>query len=330
MSEIRKSLGICPQHDILFKELTVLEHLELFCRFKGVDNQQEIQQQTEELIEAIDLTEKRDTFAKNLSGGQKRKLSLAIALIGGSSVIMLDEPTSGMDLTARRRVWDMLRNYKRNRIIILTTHYMEEAEILADRIAILSEGQLYCLGSALFLKSRFNVGYNLKIIQKKGISHEQNKLLDEVVTRTVEGVTKLSQASSELSYSIPMEESKKFQRMFEELDARTYELGIETYGISVTNLEAVFLKIARGEDEPDEYSCRSASIAKHFEEDKETLPYEPERQTQDFNISEDRKTGVCYIFFTHFYALLEKRAIHSVRDYKGFCLEILLPLVLVL
>lgn len=74
---------------------------------------------------------------------------------------MLDEPTSGMDLTARRRMWDMLRKEKNNRIIILTTHYMEEADILADRIAIMAEGKVRCLGSSLFLKNRYGVGYNI-------------------------------------------------------------------------------------------------------------------------------------------------------------------------
>jgi len=93
----------------------------------------------------------------------KRKLSLAIALIGDSKVVMLDEPTSGMDLTARRKMWDMLKNNKRGRIIILTTHYMEEADILADRIAIMSAGKLQCLGSSLFLKNKYGVGYSLTI-----------------------------------------------------------------------------------------------------------------------------------------------------------------------
>lgn len=88
----------------------------------------------------VDLYQYRNTIAKNLSGGSRRKLSVAIALIGGSKLVLLDEPTAGMDLTARRRLWNMLKNYKNNRIIILTTHYMDEADILGDRIGIMSEG----------------------------------------------------------------------------------------------------------------------------------------------------------------------------------------------
>jgi ATP-binding cassette subfamily A (ABC1) protein 3 len=78
--------------------------------------------------------------ARSLSGGNKRKLSVAISLIGGSKLVLLDEPTSGMDLSARRGLWEMLKNYKKNRIIILTTHYMDEADILGDRIGIMAKG----------------------------------------------------------------------------------------------------------------------------------------------------------------------------------------------
>ena len=102
-------------------------------------------------------------MAKSLSGGQKRKLSVAIALMGDSELVLLDEPTSGMDLTARRELWNMLKDEKQNRVIILTTHFMDEADILGDRIAIMADGRLVCLGSPLFLKNKFGVGYRLTI-----------------------------------------------------------------------------------------------------------------------------------------------------------------------
>lgn len=103
-----------------------------------------------------------------LSGGQRRKLSVAIALIGDAKIIMLDEPTSGMDTSTRRRFWEMVKQYKENRIIILTTHYMDEADILGDRICIMAEGSVQCCGSSLFLKNRFGVGYNLVLAKKQG------------------------------------------------------------------------------------------------------------------------------------------------------------------
>jgi ATP-binding cassette, subfamily A (ABC1), member 3 len=123
MNEVRKILGICPQHDVLFEKLTPKEHLEIFAAFKGMKSK-DIKAEVNKILDDINLTESKTHLAKNLSGGQKRKLSVGIAFIGNSQLILLDEPTSGMDLTARRGVWEMLKNYKMGKIVILTTHYM--------------------------------------------------------------------------------------------------------------------------------------------------------------------------------------------------------------
>ena len=130
----------------------------------------------DKMLKDIKLNDHEDVIAKNLSEGSKRKLSVAIALIGGSKLVLLDEPTSGMDLSSRRTLWNMLKNYKQGRIIILTTHYMDEADILGDRIGIMAEGRLICLGSSLFLKNRFGVGYNLTIVKKS--KEEKNPRLE--------------------------------------------------------------------------------------------------------------------------------------------------------
>ena len=135
MPQVRTMLGVCPQHDVLFEQLNPREHLEIFASFKGVPRAQ-VQAEVTQVLEQVDLIDYQAVRAKSLSGGQKRKLSVGIALIGGSKLVLLDEPTSGMDPTARRRLWDMLKSVKRDRILILTTHYMEEADILGDRIAI--------------------------------------------------------------------------------------------------------------------------------------------------------------------------------------------------
>lgn len=91
-----------------------------------------------------------------------------MAFTGGAKVIILDEPTSGMDTSARRYIWEMLKNYKSDRIILLTTHFMDEADYLGDRIAIMAGGKLAALGSNVFLKNKFGVGYNITFV-KKGI-----------------------------------------------------------------------------------------------------------------------------------------------------------------
>lgn len=111
----------------------------------------------------VGVMDKKNSLAQHLSGGNKRKLSVAIALCGDSKFVLLDEPTSGMDLQARRQLWNMLKENKKDRVIILTTHYMDEADILGDRIGIMANGKLTCLGTSIFLKSKFGIGYNLTI-----------------------------------------------------------------------------------------------------------------------------------------------------------------------
>ena len=126
------------------------------------------------MLKDVDLWEHRDTLAGQLSGGNKRKLSVAIALIGQSRLVVLDEPTAGMDLGARRKLWNMLKKYKEGRIIILTTHYMDEADILGDRVGIMNEGEITCVGTPLNLKSRYGTGYTLTVIKKGGCEVPEN------------------------------------------------------------------------------------------------------------------------------------------------------------
>ena len=153
---------------------------------------------------------------------------------------MLDEPTSGMDLGARRNLWDMLKSYKKDRIIILTTHYMDEADVLGDRIGIMCKGSLQCLGSSLFLKNRFGQGYKLTFVKKRRKSHPA---LEKFLQTYFSGIKKASEVHEEISFLIPKGQASNFAGFFETLDERLEEFDIRSYGVSMSSLEDVFLKI---------------------------------------------------------------------------------------
>eukprot|EP00118_Oscarella_pearsei_P002785 m.11554 g.11554 ORF g.11554 m.11554 type:complete len:2446 (+) comp23502_c1_seq1:90-7427(+) len=167
IDQIRKVLGLCPQHNVLFEKLTVEEHLGFFARMKGMKVKSEVKREVDQWLDDLGLTAKKKCKVSELSGGMKRKLSVAMAYIGGSKVVILDEPTAGVDPYARRGIWDLVAKHREGRTVILSTHYMDEADILGDRIAIIAHGKLCCAGSPLFLKRHFSDGYSLTLTKQK-------------------------------------------------------------------------------------------------------------------------------------------------------------------
>ena len=160
---IRKSLGVCTQKDLLYEFMDVREHLEFICGLKGIP-EGEIQTEVDRIIQSCCLENEKEKFSQNLSGGNKRKLSLAMALVGGSKIVFLDEPSSGLDPNSRRMIWDILEKVRdERRTIILTTHHLEEAEHLAQRIGIMAKGKLLTVGTNEFIKTQFGVGYHLQV-----------------------------------------------------------------------------------------------------------------------------------------------------------------------
>uniref|UniRef100_A0A672U723 ABC transporter domain-containing protein n=1 Tax=Strigops habroptila TaxID=2489341 RepID=A0A672U723_STRHB len=166
IDSIRKTMGMCPQHNVLFDILTVEEHVWFYGRLKGL-SEERVKAEMEQLIQDTGLPHKRREQTRNLSGGMQRKLSVAIAFVGGSRVVILDEPTAGVDPYSRRSIWELLLKYRKGRTIILSTHYMDEAELLGDRTAIISQGRLCCCGSPLFLKARLGTGYHLTLVKRE-------------------------------------------------------------------------------------------------------------------------------------------------------------------
>ncbi|KAF1780670.1 P-loop containing nucleoside triphosphate hydrolase [Phytophthora cactorum] len=254
MGEIRQSLGLCFQHDVLYSELTVEEHLLFYGRVKGYRGAA-LREEVNTKITEVGLTEKRRVFAGSLSGGMKRKLSVAICLLGDSSLVFLDEPTSGMDPYSRRSTWEILLNNRANRVMVLTTHFMDEADILGDRIAIMAEGQLRCCGSSLFLKNRYGAGYNFTLVKSSDPAAPcKEAQLQSLITARVSAAKVLSNVGAEIAFQLPLDSTASFPQLFEELDEKMRDLGVLSYGISVTTLEEVFIKVAEASDEDNQHT----------------------------------------------------------------------------
>ena len=270
MKELRKMMGVCPQHNILFPKLTAREHLSIFADFKGMPRKQ-IELEIDQLLKDLNMENKDKVLSKDLSGGYKRKLSLGIALVGGSKIVFLDEPSSGMDVTARREMWDMLKKYKNDRLIILTTHYMEEADNLGDRIGIMSRGKMLCCGTPDFLKNKYGDGYNLILVKE---NREDNRELESFITENVDGSRKVAEVSSEATYLLPKTASDEFPEFFRKLDNSLEQLGVTSYGVSMTTLEEVFLKVeSGGKNDKTQLERIKKRMTSELKDDKETNSY---------------------------------------------------------
>ncbi|KAI8809881.1 hypothetical protein BJ742DRAFT_852370 [Cladochytrium replicatum] len=159
------AFGICPQHDMHFPSLTPREHIRLVAAMKGIEIEDggSLDDYIMDLLTDLELKEKADERCESLSGGQKRKVSVGMAICGDPKMILLDEPTTGMDVSATLKIWALFDSLKANRVILLTTHNLEEAENVGDRIIVMSHGRIQAGGTPLFLKRRFGVGYLLHV-----------------------------------------------------------------------------------------------------------------------------------------------------------------------
>jgi len=297
----------------------------------------------------------------------------------------MKEPTSGMDPFARRFTWNVIRQYRENRIIVLTTHFMDEADLLGDRIAIMAAGQLRCCGSSLFLKKQYGVGYQLTIVKSnknvstklnedigndevnsmakaKAVEEDKEKgndkqntpidddqwvtvadvplvkteeeggeetqgpgpieacgNLDDTLKKIVSYVPSskvLSNVGTELSFQLPIGESARFIAMFEQLDKLIKDKKIESYGVSVTTLDEVFLMVARGEE-----GVHQSAIQEAAPEVKNGSESNPDKASLDTTDSGSLR------FKRHVSALFMKRAKNFKRDKKAWCCSTILPTI---
>ena len=353
MDKFRTILGICPQHDVLFDDLTIREHLEMFCIFKGYSSD-DIDSEINKTIHDFELDYIQNITAKNLSAGQRRKLSIAISLIGGSKVIFLDEPSSGMDITSRRNLWDILKRQSEQKIIILTTHYMEEASVLGKRIGIINAGRMKCIGTPLFLIERFGKFMSLNItkeaetesesivdfVRERAPNLEYEILSEEIMFRipkenfssSDDGNLLLTENSSQRSVKgiekppepnvITEDKLKGLSKFFEDLDNNLNSLKIKSYSASMPTLEDVFLNVA-AEDTKQEYEKMQKSHRKFS-----TADIDNDKILFETDLKEDYSSSGKSKFINDFRACFHRRFLLTTRDIKGFLMEILCPILL--
>ncbi|XP_072798874.1 phospholipid-transporting ATPase ABCA3-like isoform X1 [Vicugna pacos] len=315
--KIRESLGFCPQHDLLFNDLTLSEHLFFYSVVKNIRQEVSLLEM-DHMLSTFNLLEKRDTFSKSLTGGMKRKLSIIIALLGGSKVVILDEPSSGMDPVSRRATWDLLQQFKRDRTILLTTHYMDEADVLGDRIAIMVDGTLRCCGSSIFLKQTYGAGYHIVM------EREPHCDVDEVsamIQSHIPGAVLENCFGAELSFILPKEHTHRFEALFNDLEKKQKELGIASFGASITTMEEVFLKVNKLADSQMDIRPTTLLKSKQRRQDmKENISVPRSYERPVFSrlneIANIKFNSGFPLYRQQFHSMFVKRALFSWRNWK--------------
>ena len=347
--QYRKIVGFCPQQSILYENLNTIEHIRLYASLKCKDKN-DVEKTSKNLLKKMNLEDKIFTPSKHLSEGLKRRLSIALAFAGDSSIVILDEPTAGVDAAARRHIWDFISDCKENKTIIITTHYMDEAESLCDNIAIIHKGKLLHHGPTIHLQNEHGSGLQLNISMginsqnptevtsvsssRASIEHSNpnSDPIDKHVNHIVPTAKKVTHSATRRSYALPVEEEKDYQNyhaLFAVLENEKQILDISTFSIASPNLEDIFLSMTLEADSDMKENIRPKrplldenSVGT---ESEVSSMFDSESNFQEDLIVHSKKTG-------HFLGMVQglfyKRAKRFTGDKKLIMSSVIVPTIL--
>jgi len=281
-SDDREGVGVCPQTSVFDENLNVKEHLELFADIKSSGlSSRALESHIRTTIDDVSLTGHMNKLPSELSGGMKRKLSLAMAFVGNSEILILDEPSSGLDPDSRVSIWNAIRRYRSDRTVLLSTQHMEEADYLGDRIAIMSGGRIICCGSSIFLNRVFGTGYKLRIechysAKKKVLGFVRKYFAGAQqsggnLTDPAHGTQSQSDPMVDMVIELNDDRSKdlemKLIKMLEEIETSSVSLGIKSHGLKSSSIEDVLLNTSKsfGQEPQETTRLTLASTNDHIE-----------------------------------------------------------------
>eukprot|EP01053_Blabericola_migrator_P008441 Blabericola_migrator_1__8440@NODE_43_length_16904_cov_225_701966_g39_i0_p1_GENE_NODE_43_length_16904_cov_225_701966_g39_i0NODE_43_length_16904_cov_225_701966_g39_i0_p1_ORF_typecomplete_len1843_score264_56ABC_tran/PF00005_27/6_2e30ABC_tran/PF00005_27/3_4e18ABC2_membrane_3/PF12698_7/8e18ABC2_membrane_3/PF12698_7/1_8e16AAA_21/PF13304_6/3e09AAA_21/PF13304_6/2_3ABC2_membrane/PF01061_24/0_0012ABC2_membrane/PF01061_24/3_8e02ABC2_membrane/PF01061_24/0_00019SMC_N/PF02463_19/12SMC_N/PF02463_19/0_038SMC_N/ len=240
VTQARKSVGFAPQSTFFLDGMTVLEQFQFAARLKNIPSHIAACD-IEVILKMLDMYDKMDWMPRRLSEGEKKRISIGLAFLGNPKVVLIDDLSTGLDVLSRRVVWNALREMKRSRAIIVVSHCPEEACQIADRVLLLDKGQLKCDGSPVFLKSRFETGYTLTLIDTEEFEDSRHQVSDIVLSRCP-NASLTTPASVEISYTIPFTDAAHIRALLQDLEYNMPRLGLRKLSIGTTTFSEVLEK----------------------------------------------------------------------------------------
>uniref|UniRef100_A0A8C6G1K5 ATP binding cassette subfamily A member 6 n=1 Tax=Moschus moschiferus TaxID=68415 RepID=A0A8C6G1K5_MOSMO len=240
-------LGYCPQENVLWPSLTTHEHLEVFAAVKGLQRADARVAISRRLVDAFKLHEQLNVPMQKLPGGAARKLCFVLSLLGDPPVLLLDEPSTGLDPAEQKQLWQTIQTAVRNtaRAALLTTHSMAEAEAVCDRVAVMVSGSLRCIGSIQHLKNSLGKDYLLELKLKEAA---QGTSVHTEVLRLFPRAAQQERYSSFLAYRLPVQDVQPLSQAFHKLETVKRNFNLEEYSLSQCTLEKVFLELSKEQE----------------------------------------------------------------------------------
>ena len=268
-AQASEHLAVVNQHNTLWDALSCADHLRLFARLRMLEN--EVEDAVAATLARVELLNHADKPAGRLSGGMKRKLCGACALIGDPQIVLLDEPSAGLDPVSQRNLWNLIKATMAGRAVVLTTHSMVEADFLCDRIGIMVQGQLRCLGTSDHLKQRYASGYELVVKIEDDALEGVSQFVKERF-----GATLAAADAGTLTYELSQSSEKSADLLadaFQAFDESTRQsLKVAEFSVVQASLEKVFIRIVSGEGgehEARDAHNRSVQVAQDLGDDSD-------------------------------------------------------------
>ena len=352
-SKVQKLIGLCPQQSTLYETLTPREHLFLYGKIKGVMNSDDLETDINAFLKSMDMLKLADDAVQTISEGMRRRLCVALAFIGGSKVVVLDEPTSGVDPIARRHIWDLITHFKPGRTIIFTTHHLDEAELLSDKLAIIHKGSLLATGTMSDLKTQFGgSGFELTVNPKPGFENKFDVVPH--ILNSVPNATKLPKrhkTDTSARFMLPLfktaadDESQndlnQLEVLFAIIDNEADQIGIENYTLECTSLEQIFLDMERDAAGPQAQRLLE-KVGLKKEQPLPLIEHPDLDARSEFSQSSEATTAShgsttlirselirgFSLVLNQIGALLKKRWLHSIRDWRYLLSILVLPAIL--
>ncbi|XP_054925818.1 phospholipid-transporting ATPase ABCA3-like [Dermacentor andersoni] len=303
---VRREVTLCQQSDVFFEDLTCGENAIYFATLKDT-NGGDVKQATANMLEKLGLKDVGPKMPGEIACETARMLSLSIAIASKPKLLMLDEPCSDLTPNTRRKIWDLLQQIGRERTVLLTSHDMDEADVIADQIIMLAAGRIICSGSTTFLKKACGVGYRVTLLKDPRLFNLKDALA--TVQSVVPGADVYEDKQSAVTIRLRTLDHRGLPGLFERLENSSKQLGVVDIGVTVATMKDVYTKInmnwtpeekrpeAQEGDEVVGVLCRSAS-------------------------KQERTLARC------FYALFIKRLTYATRSWGIFVVSFLVPMVL--